>query len=106
MAELRWHPLIQDWVMIASNRQGRPQMPKDYCPFCPSFGNVPDYEVLEYDNDFPALSQNPPEPDGGMANDFGKVKPSYGKCEGIRYSPGHTAVSYTHLDVYKRQVRG
>ena len=46
MAELRWHPLIQDWVMIASNRQGRPQMPKDYCPFCPSFGNVPDYEVL------------------------------------------------------------
>ncbi len=57
MAELRWHPLIQDWVMIASNRQGRPQMPKDFCPFCPSFGNVPDYEVLEYDNDFPALSQ-------------------------------------------------
>lgn len=87
MAELRWHPLIQDWVMIASNRQGRPQMPKDYCPFCPSFGNVPDYEVLEYDNDFPALSQNPPEPDEGIANDFFKVKPSYGKCEVILYSP-------------------
>ena len=60
MAELRWHPLTKDWVMIASNRQARPQMPKDYCPFCPSFGNVPDYEVLKYDNDFPALSQDPP----------------------------------------------
>jgi UDPglucose--hexose-1-phosphate uridylyltransferase len=75
--------------MIASNRQGRPQMPKDYCPFCPSFGNVPEYEVMEYDNDFPALSQNPPEPDD-VANDFFKIKPSYGKCEVILYSPGHT----------------
>ena len=89
MAELRWHPLIQDWVMIAGNRQGRPQMPKDYCPFCPKFGKVPEYEVLEYDNDFPALSQNPPEPDD-VANDFFKVRPSYGKCEVILYSPGHT----------------
>lgn len=25
MAELRWHPLIQDWVMINSNRQNRPE---------------------------------------------------------------------------------
>lgn len=89
MAELRWHPLIKDWIMIASNRQGRPQMPKDFCPFCPSFGKVPDYEVMEYDNDFPALSQNPPEPDD-VATDFFKVKPSYGKCEVILYSPGHT----------------
>lgn len=53
MAELRWHPLIQDWVMINSNRQNRPQMPKDWCPFCPGSGKVPDdYEVLKYDNDF------------------------------------------------------
>ena len=29
MAELRWNPMIKDWVMIASNRQNRPQMPKD-----------------------------------------------------------------------------
>ena len=100
MAELRWHPLIQDWVMIAGNRQGRPQMPKDYCPFCPSFGNVPEYEVMEYDNDFPALSQNPPEPDD-VANDFFKVRPSYGKCEVILYSPGHntaiTELSDSHM---------
>ena len=90
MAELRWHPLTKDWVMVASNRQGRPQMPKDWCPFCPGSGKVPDdYEVYEYDNDFPALSQAPPEPDD-VANGFFKVKPSYGKCEVILYSPGHT----------------
>jgi UDPglucose--hexose-1-phosphate uridylyltransferase len=90
MAELRWHPLINDWVMIASSRQGRPQMPKDWCPFCPGSGKVPDnYDVYEYDNDFPALSQNPPEPDD-VANGFFKVRPAYGKCEVILYSPNHT----------------
>ncbi len=90
MAELRWHPLIQDWVMIASHRQNRPQMPKDWCPFCPGSGKVPDtYEVYEYDNDFPALSQNPPEPDD-VATELYKTRPAYGKCEVILYSPNHT----------------
>lgn len=90
MAELRWHPLTKDWVMVASNRQGRPQMPKDWCPFCPGSGKVPDdYDVYKYDNDFPALSQDPPEPDD-VANGFFRVKSSYGKCEVILYSPGHT----------------
>ncbi|MBR3576876.1 MAG: galactose-1-phosphate uridylyltransferase [Clostridia bacterium] len=90
MAELRWHPLIKDWVMIASHRQNRPQMPKDWCPFCPGSGKVPDeYIVHKYDNDFPALSQNPPEPDD-VANKFFKVKEAYGKCEVILYSPEHT----------------
>ena len=89
MAELRWNPMIKDWVMIASNRQNRPQMPKDWCPFCPGSGKVPDsYEVHAYDNDFPALTQNPPEPDD-VATDFYKVKPSHGKCEVILFSPDH-----------------
>lgn len=90
MAELRWHPLTQDWVMIASHRQARPQMPKDWCPFCPDSGKVPpDYEVYEYDNDFPALSQQPPVPDD-VANGFFRTASAYGKCEVILYSPGHT----------------
>lgn len=90
MAELRWHPLIEDWVMIASHRQNRPQMPKDWCPFCPGSGKVPEqFDVYEYDNDFPALSQTPPEPDD-VANEFFKVAPAYGKCEVILYSPEHT----------------
>lgn len=89
MAELRWNPLIKDWVMIASHRQDRPQMPKDWCPFCPGSGKVPDdYDVYKYDNDFPALSQNPPEPDD-VATGFYKTKKAYGKCEVILYSPQH-----------------
>lgn len=91
MAELRYNPLIKDWVMIASNRQARPNMPKDYCPFCPEFKKVPEnFTVYKYDNDFPALSQHPPKPDD-VANEFFKVKPAYGKCEVILYSPDHYA---------------
>lgn len=91
MAELRYHPLIKDWVIIASHRQARPQMPKDWCPFCPGSGKVPDegYVVHRYMNDFPALSQDPPQPDD-VATDFFKVKPAYGRCEVILYSPEHT----------------
>ena len=89
MAELRWDPFIRDWTMVASNRQNRPQMPKDWCPFCPSSGNVPDYEVMEYDNDFPALRQDPPAPDD-VGTDFFKTAPCYGKCEVVLYSPEHT----------------
>ncbi|HHV50340.1 MAG TPA: galactose-1-phosphate uridylyltransferase [Clostridiales bacterium] len=90
MAELRKHPLTNDWIMIASHRQNRPQMPKDYCPFCPGSGKVPDnYDVYKYDNDFPALSTNPPQPDP-VANEFFETAPAYGKCEVILYSPEHT----------------
>lgn len=48
-----------------------------------------DYDVYKYDNDFPALSPNPPAPDD-VATDFFETAPCYGKCEVILYSPQHT----------------
>ncbi len=92
MAELRRHPFTKDWVMIASHRQNRPQMPKDWCPFCPGSGKVPDeFEVYKYDNDFPALSQTPPPKDDVANGRLFRTAESYGKCEVILYSPNHTA---------------
>lgn len=94
MAELRYNPFTKDHIMVASNRQGRPQMPKNWCPFCPGDDNdkVPkDFDVLKYDNDFPALSTTPPTPDD-VATDFFKVAPSYGKCEVILYSKEHNGL--------------
>lgn len=92
MAELRYNPLTRDWTMVASHRQNRPQMPKDWCPFCPGSGKVPDegFSVLRYPNDFPALSQNPPEPDD-VATSLFQVRPAYGRCEVILYSDQHRA---------------
>ncbi|MDR3207532.1 MAG: galactose-1-phosphate uridylyltransferase [Oscillospiraceae bacterium] len=92
MAELRYNPVSREWVMVASHRQARPQMPKDWCPFCPGSGKVPDsgYETLRYLNDFPALSQQPPPPDG-VAGPLFEVKPAYGRCEVLLYSDQHRA---------------
>lgn len=91
MAELRWNPLLSTWTMVAANRQARPHLPKDWCPFCPGSGKVPEnYDVYKYDNDFPALtlSPEPPEP---LGNAPYKALPNYGKCEVILYSPEHQA---------------
>jgi len=45
---------------------------------------------MNYDNDFPALSANPPVPDP-VGNDFFITALAYGRCEVILYSPKHTA---------------
>lgn len=56
MSELRWHPLLREWVVVSAHRQDRPQMPEDWCPFCPGSGRVPEnYDVHLYPNDFPAF---------------------------------------------------
>ncbi|MDR3121327.1 MAG: galactose-1-phosphate uridylyltransferase [Clostridiales bacterium] len=93
MAELRYNPISREWVMIASHRQSRPQMPKDWCPFCPGSGKVPDegFSVLRYANDFPALSQSPPEPDDVASGPLFETRPAYGRCDVLLYSDEHTA---------------
>jgi UDPglucose--hexose-1-phosphate uridylyltransferase len=89
MSELRYNPFLQDWVIIDSNRQQRPNLPADWCPFCPGSGKVPeDYDVYVYDNDFPILRQEWQEA-SGYENDFFQAEKTYGKCEVILYHPNH-----------------
>ncbi len=46
MSELRWNPVLGEWIITATHRMDRPQMPEDWCPFCPGSGKVPDnYDV-------------------------------------------------------------
>jgi UDPglucose--hexose-1-phosphate uridylyltransferase len=61
--ELRYDQLLRNWVMYASHRQVRTYLPAaDDCPLCPSRPGHPseipeaDYEVVVFDNRFPALS--------------------------------------------------
>jgi UDPglucose--hexose-1-phosphate uridylyltransferase len=87
-SELRWHPLLRQWVGVAAQRQGRPQLPKDWCPFCPGSGRVPDhYDVYLYPNDFPAFSFGNPafSPEG----DFFKTTGARGACDVVLYSSDH-----------------
>jgi UDPglucose--hexose-1-phosphate uridylyltransferase len=89
MSELRWHPLLKQWVGVAAARQGRPQMPKDWCPFDPGSGKVPDrYDVHLYPNDFAALSPDCDPFDAGATSLFGKTG-AYGYCDVVLYSPDH-----------------
>ncbi|HET8548946.1 MAG TPA: galactose-1-phosphate uridylyltransferase [Bryobacteraceae bacterium] len=89
MNELRWHPFLRQWVAVATHRQDRPQMPADWCPFCPGSGRVPDhYDVLLYPNDFPAFSPDAPpfDPEPCLFRTTG----ARGFCDVVLYSPSHT----------------
>lgn len=86
--ELRWHPLLKQWVGVAAIRQDRPQMPANWCPFDPGSGNVPaDYDVFLYPNDFPAFNfDNAPfSPKTGLFVSTG----AQGSCDVVLYSPNH-----------------
>jgi UDPglucose--hexose-1-phosphate uridylyltransferase len=89
MHQLRWHALLQQWVVVTTERQNRPQMPANWCPFDPGSGRVPDhYDVFLYPNDFPAFSPDadPFEPKPGL---FAETGPR-GACDVVLYSPEHT----------------
>ena len=94
MSELRYNPLLDTWVMHAPNRQERPHLPEDWCPFCFTSGKVPkDFIVLKYDNDFPVLSTNPDAINRIESNIYLNAK-AYGKCEIILYTSQHSTKFY------------
>ncbi len=106
MTELRWNPTVREWVSTASHRQHRPQMPADWCPFCPGSGRVPDdYDVYLYPNDFPAFSIPPAQP--SIAGDnFYRVGLSHGKCDVVLYHPDHsTSLPQLSIEHLTRLVR-
>jgi UDPglucose--hexose-1-phosphate uridylyltransferase len=91
VSELRWHPLLRQWVAVASQRQDRPQLPEDWCPFCPGSGRVPEhYDVHLYANDFPAfaLDSEPFEPWRADETLF-PTTGARGACDVVLYHPDH-----------------
>ncbi|MDE2125372.1 MAG: galactose-1-phosphate uridylyltransferase [Armatimonadetes bacterium] len=98
MSELRWHPLLQEWVITATHRQERTFLPpKDYDPLAPTApGGVPteipapDYEIVVFENRFPSLRESPPEP-AVCGSVLAPVRPADGACEVICYTPDYDA---------------
>jgi UDPglucose--hexose-1-phosphate uridylyltransferase len=98
MSELRYNPLLGEWLVTATHRQDRTFLPPaGFCPLCPTQPGgfpteVPEatYEIVAFENRFPSLMTDPPEPaiDG---SDLYPVQRSHGVCEVILYSPDHTA---------------
>ena len=98
MSELRWHPLLSQWVITATHRQDRTFLPpEDYCPLCPTKpGGFPTevpaetYDIVVFENKFPSLQRQPPEP-AVEGDAVSPVLPARGICEVVLYSPDHRA---------------
>ncbi len=89
MSELRWNPILREWVIVATHRQDRPLMPTKTCPFCIGAEEVPkNYDLLVLPNRFPSLHECPPAPDI-EGDDFYRVAPAKGYCEVVLYSSEH-----------------
>ena len=107
--EQRWHPLREEWVVLAAHRQDRPwqgeraavsaaRMPAyvETCYFCPRNPRVggarnPDYRsVFVFDNDHPCVGADAPrslEPPPGIYRNA----PAAGIARVVCYTPKHNA---------------
>jgi len=113
--EERWHPLREEWVIIAAHRQDRPwsgetvereekPLPNyvEDCYLCPGNARIsgeinPQYKgVFVFDNDHPCVGMNAPvdlEPTPGVYRN----RPAHGIARVVCYSPRHD-LSLARLD--------
>lgn len=102
MSELRYHPFLDQWVTTATHRQDRTFLPPaDYCPLCPTKPGgfptevpFPAYDIVVFENKFPSLRADPPEPEV-EGSSLLPVRPSRGVCEVVCYSDQHEATFAT-----------
>ena len=94
--ELRHDPLLDEWVTMASHRQGRTHLPPtDECPLCPSRGGrqteIPadDYDVVVFENRFPSLATTAGNPRKG--SELVPRQPGHGRCEVVCFTSDHDA---------------
>lgn len=105
MSELRWNPILEEWVVTATHRQNRTFLPpKDYCPLCPTKpGKFPtdvpaeDYDIVCFENKFPSFRRNAPDPDVD-GNELYPVERAEGVCEVILYTKQHDS-TLAQMDV-------
>jgi len=98
MSELRWNPLLGEWVDTATHRQERTFLPPaDYCPLCPTRPGgfptevpEPDYDIVVFENRFPSLKSRPDDP-AVEGTELSPVRPARGICEVVLYAPRHTS---------------
>jgi UDPglucose--hexose-1-phosphate uridylyltransferase len=98
VSELRWNPLLGEWVATATHRQARTFLPPaDFCPLCPTKPGgfpteipEPTYTIVAFENRFPSLQTVPPAP-AVVATELYPVRPGQGVCEVLVYTPHHSS---------------
>jgi UDPglucose--hexose-1-phosphate uridylyltransferase len=108
-SELRYDPLVDEWVAIAAHRQTRTFLPpSDECPLCPSTPErdteIPayDYDVVVFENRFPAFAQRLPDSPPASPTPLSPARVGTGRCEVVCFTPDHDA-SFASLS--PRRVR-
>jgi UDPglucose--hexose-1-phosphate uridylyltransferase len=95
--ELRWDPLLGEWVMVSSVRRARPWLPTGFCPFCPGAPETGyGWRVVVLENRYPMLSPNPPEP---SKHRFYKTGRALGRCLILVETPEHNVDDISDLPV-------
>lgn len=96
-SEVRFEPVMAEWVVIASHRQDRTYLPPtDQCPLCPSregrLTEIPasDYDVVVFENRFPSLTADS-HVDGGPLTALTPRRPGLGRCEVVCFTSDHDA---------------
>lgn len=99
-SEIRYDPLLDEWVAMASHRQSRTHLPPTHeCPLCPSrpgkATEVPasDYDVVVFENRFPSLAMDVDELPGEAGDDhpLSPRRAGAGRCEVVCFTPDHAA---------------
>jgi UDPglucose--hexose-1-phosphate uridylyltransferase len=98
VSELRWNPLLEEWVITATQRQDRTFFPPpDYDPLAPTKPGgfpteipAPTYEIAVFENKFPSLRREPPVP-VVAGTELTPVAPAQGVCEVVCYTPEYDA---------------
>ncbi|MBE3129071.1 MAG: galactose-1-phosphate uridylyltransferase, partial [Actinobacteria bacterium] len=99
MLELRWNPILKQWVIMATHRQNRTyKPPKDFCPLCPTkkgglSTEVPaeDYDIAVFENKFPSLQQDLPKVTEKDSKFFKHGK-AQGICEVVLFTSDHDGI--------------
>jgi UDPglucose--hexose-1-phosphate uridylyltransferase len=107
-SELRFDPLLDEWVAVATHRQNRTHLPPTTeCPLCPSTPafatEVPDssYDVVVFENRFPSFS-DVAKAVGEAPYALSPNRTGVGRCEVVCFTDDHTS-AFNRLD--ERRVR-
>ncbi len=96
-SEMRHDPILDEWVVMASHRQGRTFMPPtNRCPLCPTTAanatEVPDrdYDIVVFENRFPSLVRHSDDLDTSVTipATVGR-EPAQGRCEVVVFTSDH-----------------
>jgi len=98
-SQIRYDATLDEWVGIASHRQGRTFMPPtSECPLCPSGDGrqteipSPDYDVVVFENRFASLATDISGVDStAEAGGLFSTKPGFGRCEVVCFTSNHDA---------------